>query len=185
MRRASANICCRVGAAVGSGALLLIHGGRSPMANTSPESSHSSAYGRGVSTCWCMAKVCSAGRCRCRCVSTGWRNQCRPQLVFEVSYPSGSGLLPRDTSSVAGLIDLWRTAPQSTLASAPVDSVGTPLCITPQERPQTRRRLHVFMVTVVYYDIYRSRPMALYSIPVTAGDVIHVLHNYVYVHGIH
>ena len=39
-------------------------------------------------------------------VSTGWKNLCRPQLGFEVSYPSGSGLPPRDTSSVLGLIDL-------------------------------------------------------------------------------
>ena len=27
--------------------------------------------------------------------------------------------------------------------------------------------------------------MALYLLPVTAGDVIHGLHNYVYVHGLH
>ena len=31
----------------------------------------------------------------------------------------------------------------------------------------------------------RSLPMTLYSIPVTAGDVIHVLHYYVNVHGLH
>ena len=39
-------------------------------------------------------------------VSTGWKNLCRPQLGFEVSYPSGSGLPPRDTSSVPDPIDL-------------------------------------------------------------------------------
>ena len=39
--------------------------------------------------------------------------------------------------------------------------------------------------TVDYYDRYRSQPMALYLQPVTAGDVIHGLHNYVYVHGLH
>ena len=39
-------------------------------------------------------------------VSTDWKNLCRPRLGFEVSYPSGSGLPPRDTSSVPGPIDL-------------------------------------------------------------------------------
>ena len=38
-----------------------------------------------------------------------------------------------------------------------------------------------YKYTVVYYDIYRSRTMALYQYPVTAGNVIHVLHNYIYV----
>ena len=75
-------------------------------------------------------------------VSSGWKNLCRPQLGLEVSYPSGSGLPPRDTSSVPGPIDLWQTALQSTPASAPVDSVGTPPGRTPQERPQTRQCLH-------------------------------------------
>ena len=41
------------------------------------------------------------------------------------------------------------------------------------------------MTYTVYYDPNRSRPTTLYPIPVTAGDVTHVLHNYVYVHGIH
>ena len=30
--------------------------------------------------------------------------------------------------------------------------------------------------TVDYYDRYRSQPMALYLLPVIAGDVIHSLH---------
>ena len=37
----------------------------------------------------------------------------------------------------------------------------------------------------MYYGLNRSLLMTLYSIPVTAGDVLHVLHNYVYVHGLH
>ena len=32
--------------------------------------------------------------------------------------------------------------------------------------------------TVVCYDRYRSRPLALYLLPVTAGDIIHGLHNF-------
>ena len=37
----------------------------------------------------------------------------------------------------------------------------------------------------VCYDRYRSQPLALYLLLVTAGDIIHGLYNYVYVHGLH
>ena len=96
IRRASANICCKVGMPDGSDGLRPVYGGRSPTANMASD------WPPSVD----VLQKSALPACEDVQVQSNWRNQYKPQSESEVFYPSGSGSPPKDTSSVPGPIAL-------------------------------------------------------------------------------